>query len=182
MIEEQVAEKYAQALFELAQEEDNLEATLTEFADLTTMVQESEELNQVLHHPELTGEQKKELFAKVFADELSNDLFNFVKLLIDKSRETLLDLIYQQFKKLVDKEANRLEVEVRSPIELSQEQQERLQTKLAEQLNKDIKLEVEIKPDLIGGLVLKIGDKIIDGSLASQLENLNQNLKELEVS
>src|SRR6056297_1547741 len=182
MIDQQVAEKYAQALFELAQEEASLEDILAEFTELIDLVQNNQELRQMLQHPELSGQQKKEVLAELFASELSTTLFNFINLLVDKKRANLLVTIYQQFKKLADEEANRLAVEVKSPIELSANQLEKLRTKLESELDKEIELEVTVKPDLIGGLVLQIGDKVIDGSLLTQLENINQDLNRLEVS
>ncbi|AGB42335.1 ATP synthase, F1 delta subunit [Halobacteroides halobius DSM 5150] len=182
MIEQEIAEKYAQALFEVAQEEETLDQILEEFSQLVTVIDESKELNEVLEHPELSARQKKEILTEAFESQLSEKLFNFIKLVVDKKREDLLQLIYQQFKKKVDDFADRLQVGVEAPIELSAQQQEKLKLKLEEQLNKTIELKVEIKPRLIGGLVLKIGNKVIDGSLLRKINNLNKNLKMLEVS
>ena len=182
MIEQEIAEKYAGALFDLAVEEDNLETILAEFDELTTLVQENKELSQMLGHPGLDYHQKKEILTEVFSEKISTTLFNFLKLLIDKKREVYLTQIYQQFKKLVDEKQNKLIVEVTSPIELPTKHKTKLKDKLQGALDKKIELDVEINPDLIGGLVLKIGDKIIDGSIKNYLQEVELNLQTLEVS
>ena len=182
MIEQEIAEKYAQALFELVTEENELEDIAAEFAEVIEIAQENEELNQVLNHPKLSYDQKKEIVNKIFKGQISTDLFNFLKLLIDKKRIEFLDEIYEEFKSLVEDQENRLEVKVTAPLELSTTQKNNLKTKLGNILDKDITLELEIEPDLIGGLILKIGDKVIDGSIRNYLQEMKLDLQTLEVS
>jgi F-type H+-transporting ATPase subunit delta len=182
MIEEEVAKKYAGALFDLANEEEDLETILDEFSEVATLVQENDELNQMLGHPGLDYHQKKEILGELFSDKLSTTLFNFLQLLIDKKREVYLTEIYNSFKQLVDEEQNKLIVAVTAPIELSTKYQTKLTDKLQTILDKEIELEIEVDPDLIGGLVLKIGDKIIDGSVQNYLQEIELDLQTLEVS
>ncbi|MFO7819545.1 MAG: ATP synthase F1 subunit delta [Halanaerobacter sp.] len=182
MIEQEIAEKYAEALFELVTEENELEDIAAEFADVIEIAQENKELNQVLNHPKLNYEQKKEIVAEIFKGQISTDLFNFLKLLIDKNRIEFLDEIYQEFNSLVEDRENKLEVKVTAPLELSTAQKKSLKKKLGNILDKDITLELEIEPDLIGGLILKIGDKVIDGSIRNYLHEMELDLQTLEVS
>ncbi|MBM7557011.1 ATP synthase F1 subunit delta [Halanaerobacter jeridensis] len=182
MIEEEIAEKYADALFELAQEEDELETIVDEFDEVAALVEENEELNQVLEHPGLDYKQKKKILEEVFSGQLSTTFLNFIKLLIDKKREVYLPQIHQQFIDMLAAKENRLTVAVETPIELSDKHQSKLKDKLQSALDKKIELEIEVKPDLIGGLVLKIGNKVIDGSIKNYLQEVELNLQTLEVS
>lgn len=181
MLNKEIAEKYAQALFDLALEEDVLDSFLQEFAEVLEVIKEHE-LKRVLEHPQLTNSQKKEIFEELFAAEIDKELLNFLKLIIDKKRQDYLSLIYQRFVALVDIEQQRLKVEVKSACELSHSNLERLKNKLEDLTNKEINLEIKVMPKLIGGLILQIGDKVIDGSLLNYLKNLEEDLKSLEVS
>lgn len=182
MIAEEVGEKYAEALFELATEEDDLDEMAAEFSEVVEIAQENEELNQVLNHPKLSYKQKKEIVVEVFSGEISDNLFNFLQLLIDKKRIEFLDVIYQEFQALVDDAENKLEVEVTAPRELSAKHQDKLKTKLGNLLDREITLQLEVEPDLIGGLILQIGDKVIDGSIKKYLQDMKLDLQTLEVS
>jgi F-type H+-transporting ATPase subunit delta len=182
MLRNQVAERYAQALFDLAKEDKALEETENQFHEIVNVVNSNDELKQLLNHPKLSNDQKKETLTKVFEKELSNYLMNFIKILIDKGRVDYLQAIYQQFKKLVDTQQNRLEVQVISPINLSKKYQDKLKLKLEDTTKKEIALKLKVQPELLGGLILKIGDKVIDGSLLNHLKKLENTLKGLEVS
>ncbi|ADL13705.1 ATP synthase F1 subunit delta [Acetohalobium arabaticum] len=182
MRKSEIAKRYSQALFELAKENEKLEEILNEFEKFITLLKQSDELRKIITHVEITYEQKKDILTEIFAEELSINLFNFIKLLIDKNRANLLETIYQQFKDSVNDELNKLEVEVRSPIELTTQQKKKLKEKLGKALEKNIELQIEINQDLIGGLVLKIGNKVIDGSLTTEIENLSRDLRKLQVS
>ncbi|OCL25647.1 ATP synthase F1 subunit delta [Orenia metallireducens] len=182
MLRNQVAERYAQALFDLAMEDKALEETENQFHEIVNVVNSNDELKQLLNHPKLSNDQKKETLTKVFEKELSNYLMNFIKILIDKGRVDYLQAIYQQFKKLVDTQQNRLEVQVISPINLSEKYQDKLKLKLEDTTKKEVALKLKVQPELLGGLILKIGDKVIDGSLLNHLKKLENTLKGLEVS
>ena len=177
-----VAEKYAQALFELACEKDKLEEVTDEFKEIAKVVEENEDLQQVLKTPEITILEKKELLKAIFAKEVTQTTFNFLRLLVDKKRQQLIPLIYEVFKELADKEKQRLDVTVEAAVELSSNQKKKLKEKLAKSLGENINLEVEINKELIGGLILRTKNKVLDVSLLGELENLKSNLQTLEVS
>ncbi|MGM0501249.1 MAG: ATP synthase F1 subunit delta [Bacillota bacterium] len=182
MIENEVAEKYAEALFDLAVEESSLESITEEFNEVIDVVEDSEELNKVINHPKLSYKQKKELLTKVFEGELSTELLNFLMLLADKKRIEHLAAINQEFNVLVEEAQNKLNVAVKSAVEISTKQQKKLKEKLSSILDKEISLSLEVDQELIGGLVLQIGDKVIDGSIQNYLQELELDLQTLEVS
>ncbi|WP_027338772.1 ATP synthase F1 subunit delta [Halonatronum saccharophilum] len=182
MIFNQVGERYAQALFDLAKQEGKLEGYLGQLEFINDLIKSNEEFNNLLRNPKLTNGNKKELLLNVFEGKLSNNLINLINLLIDKGREDLLSSIYFGYKRLLDVELGRLEVEVTSAVELSSEDKDKLKDKLEELTSKDVVLSLKVKEELLGGLMLKVGNKVIDGSILNSLERLENKLKSLEVS
>ena len=184
MITNKAAFKYAQGLFELAKDEGTVDTILLELEEVLEIINQNQDLFNVLYHPRLGKKKKKEIVTEIFKAEVSKYLLNFLQLLIDKKRIEHLNEIYKEFKHLVETERGEasLKVEVQSPIELDDTRAEKLKSKLEEIFDKQVELVVDIKPQLLGGLVLKVGDKVIDGSIKRQLKNLKNNIKSLEVS
>lgn len=182
MLNKQIAERYAQALFNLGIEEGNFEEIKVELKEIVELIERNQEVNNLLKHPKLSNDQKKEILNEIFEGRATKTIINFIKLLIDKGRINCLVAIYNRFKELVDIKQNRLEVEVISPVELAEIYQKKLKNKIESLTNKEVILNTTIKPELLGGLILKIGDKVLDGSLVNHLKKLEDKLKRLEVS
>ncbi|MBM7622897.1 ATP synthase F1 subunit delta [Sporohalobacter salinus] len=181
MLDNQIVEKYSQSLFELAIEKNNSRNIQQELNDVVETIKEHEDLNEVIYHPRISQQDKKDLVEKIFADDVSKILLNFFKLLIDKRRERFIEPIAENYIELMNQENELLEVEVKSAIELSSQNKERLKEKLEKLTEKEVDLQIEIDSSLIGGLVLKVGDKVVDGSLAKHLEVMKNDLTKLEV-
>ncbi len=184
MISNKAAYKYGQGLFELVKEEGTIDDILTELKEVLDVIDQNQDLFNLLYHPRFGKKQKKEILTKIFKAEISKHLLNFLHLLIDKNRIEHLADIYQEFKYLVEMERGEasLKVEVESPIKLDDSKSDKLKAKLEKMLDKEVELAVDVKPQLLGGLVIKIGDKVIDGSLTKQLKDLKDNIKSVEVS
>ncbi|MCK8824583.1 ATP synthase F1 subunit delta [Fuchsiella alkaliacetigena] len=182
MLNNQIAEKYSQALFELTSEKDQLNEVKDDLIAVVETISDHNDLQEVIYHPQISNEDKKQLVEKLFADEVSKTLLNFLKLLIDKRREHFLEAILDRYLEYVDREKGILEVEVISAFELTAENKDRLATKLAEVTNKEIRLKTQVDRDLLGGLVLKIGDRVVDGSLKKELESVKEEINKIEVS
>ncbi len=182
MLNKQIAERYARALFNLGVEEGNLEELKIELGDIVDLIESNQEIGALLSHPKLSNGQKKEILGKILEGKVTDTMSKFINLLIDKGRIDCLMSIYQRLKEQVDAKKNRLEVEVSSPVNLSKKYQQKLRSKLESITNKEVSLNLVVKPELLGGLILKVGDKIIDGSLVNHLKKLENKLKSLEVS
>lgn len=181
MLDNQIAEKYSQALFELAVEKEALNKVQKELTEVLETISGHGELNEILYHPQISQKEKKSLVDELFGSEISQILLNFLKLLIDKRREKFLEAIANSFMELVNKENELLEVKVKSAFELSATNKTRLKNKLEQLTSKEVAMDIEIDSDLIGGLVLKIGDRVVDGSLVKQLEVMKNDLTKIEV-
>ncbi|MGM0602175.1 MAG: ATP synthase F1 subunit delta [Bacillota bacterium] len=178
----EVAYKYSRAFFSLGKEKGKLTKFQENLKSFWETVEGNEDLKEVLFHKRILPEDKKSIIEKIFKDEIEKEVLDFVFILIDKRREYSFKSIYKEFNKLVDKEEKILHVEVSTAVEMNQKSREKLKTKLDKILDYTVIINNRVNPDIIGGMVMKIEDYIIDGSIRYHLNNLQQNLKNIPVS
>lgn len=170
---DRVGTRYAEAIYQLALEEKKVSEIHTTLQEVESLYRDNMDFKQFLTHPLIGREEKHDLIGKIFGDEGSIEQ-NILFYLIDKGRINEIKSIAQEFKALYYKDNNIIDVKATFAKELSSEQKEKLQEKLKKSTGKTINLEVLLDPSLIGGGIIRIGDKIIDGSIKSQLENLGK--------
>ncbi|WP_101758638.1 F0F1 ATP synthase subunit delta [Oceanicoccus sp. KOV_DT_Chl] len=166
-----LARPYARAAFEHASSVKQLAEWSTQLATAAAVAQ-SDNMVKVLTSPSLTSEQQAEKFIAVCGDELAAKAQNFIKVLADNKRLALLPVIsalYEEFK------ANRektVEVEIATAFELDAAIQDKLAKALSGKLERDVNLHTVINSDLIGGVVVRAADVVIDGSIRGRLNKL----------
>jgi len=175
----EIARQYSKALYEIGDEKDNLFELYDELKELNKLIKENENLSEALFHQRVLVEEKQRVFKRVFEDKLSDDIYKFMMLLIEKRRIYFLENIVAEFRKQVYKHENIITVEVTTAVEMSSETKDKLKAKLNEHVDKKIEMEENCDPDIIGGMVLKIGDYLIDGSIKSKLESLEEQIKKI---
>jgi F-type H+-transporting ATPase subunit delta len=172
-----VATKYAEALIKIAMPQNRLDAQAEELKVVVNLLSSNEKLLKILKHPSLNLKDKEKLINQALKSyNLSDNTLNFLSLLLKKNRLSLLEGILLKYRQLIDKLQNRYQVDIVSVIPLKKHQEEKLSTKLSNILNAKIKLNININPKILGGLVLHIGDKIIDGSIIRRLFMLRKEL------
>ncbi len=176
MLSGAVARRYAQALYDIAMEANLLDQFEPELKTLAEAIQNNPEIQKVLYHPQISLADKKDLLRQVFAGKLSVQIQNFADMVIDRRRQNFIVDIYKEFQLLADSARNIIEAQVKSAVVLDEVQQESLQTNLSKLTGKSIRLVAEVDPSLIGGVVVKIGDRVIDGSVAGRLAKLRETL------
>ena len=175
----QVAIRYAQALFELAEEENLTSEIYSEIIDLNEIISSNKNLYDVLRSPFIGREEKKEVVAKLFADKVHKDTKNFLMVLVDKDRTTELASIVQSYKQMMNDKFNIAEGKVYTAIPLSQEQISELEKKLSAKYNKNVQLVNKIDKDILGGVLVRIGNEEIDGTVKSRLDDLSEKLSQV---
>lgn len=175
MLKGAIAHRYAQALFDIAAQ-DNLDAIEAELQELTQLIEENAEVAHVLYHPHISLSEKKDLMNKIFAGQLSVTVRNFLNLLIDRRRQNYLPDIARDFSRLADGARNIVEAKVSSAIPLSEIQEQRLLGELARITGKNVRMVKEVRPELIGGVMVQIGDRVMDGTVAFKLQRIRQSL------
>lgn len=171
-----IARRYARALFDVAQQDGTTERVETDLETIDALLRTSPNLLRVLRAPTIGREQKKALVRRLFESQVSNLTLRFLFLLIDKRREAVLPEVNREFRALSYEAHNILPVTARVATRLTPEERTRLTQILSRRTGKTVELSEEVDPGLIGGVVLRLGDTIIDGSVAGQLRRLRQQL------
>ncbi|PCJ85018.1 MAG: F0F1 ATP synthase subunit delta [Thiotrichaceae bacterium] len=174
------ARPYAKAVYDLAsqnQKEDskNLDSWNDALANLANVVNDAQ-VAEMLSNPDLSKQQKGELVIQVMGDNLNQQQQNMVKLMAENGRLALMRDVLEQFEVARAKADNKIEAEVVSAFELTAEQTDELINTLKNKLGCDVTLTTTVDESLIGGVIIKAGDTIIDASMKSQLDSLALSL------
>ncbi len=174
----EVVEPYAEALMSLADSQNLIEQFGKETRELLTVVKESEELQQFLASPVIKTDDKKAVLRKIAGEGLHQYLVNFLQLVIDKKRTAFLTGILEQFLALVRDRTSTVLAQVTSVTELTQAQGDRVKEKVKAMTNANaVELETNLDPDLIGGVVIKVGSQVLDASLKGQLRRIGLSME-----
>ncbi|MEM7739405.1 MAG: F0F1 ATP synthase subunit delta [Pseudomonadota bacterium] len=175
----EIAERYAAAFFELAQDEAKVDAIEAELEALRGAYDASDDLKRLIQSPAFPAETKLTGLAAVLekggADQLT---INLIKLLATNSRLPVLLTVIANFKRLAAEARGEVSAEVVSAHPLSDDQATELRAQLRASIGKDVTLDTRTDPDLLGGLIVKIGSRMIDSSLKTKLARLRARLKE----
>lgn len=172
-----IANRYAESLIELVKGGKlSYEKVAQSLEIIENVLNNSADLDAFLTNPIVSIEDKKEVIDKIFASEVDILMSNFLKVLIDKERFSEFREIVVSYKNILDRINNISRVTVTSAIDLSEEAKNRLKTKLESKLQKTVTLDWEINPEIIAGLVIKMGDNVIDTSLKNKLEDLSKSI------
>lgn len=172
-----LARRYAQALFLSSQEKNMLDEVEAELKMVIESIAGSRELAGIIDKDLISPEAKKAVLVKLFDGKIASQTMSFIKLVVDKHREKYLQEILEEYIALADTARNMLEAEVKTASELSPGQQEAIKQGLSSYTGKDVRLKVEVDPSLLGGIMVKIGDKVYDGSARRQLQTLKERLE-----
>ncbi len=176
MLDNAIARRYASAFFILAQEQGKLNEYEAELAEVIKTVDAHEDLHKVLANQLLAADAKKAIMEQIFSGSVSNSTVDFLKVILDKHRETYLKDIYNEFVVQANDARNIRDAEVTAAKELSESELETIKAKLNAMTGKTIRLTTKVDPSLVGGLKVQLGDKVIDGSVTKRLELLKEAL------
>ena len=172
---------YAEALFEAARERDELEEVLSDLEEFAAALDESEELRLFYYGGQVPERQKRRAIDGL-TEGMTTSTTNFLKVLVDNGREEILDEVLGRYEQLVKEYLGRLEVAVTIAVELSQEQLDGLKERLESVLEgREVILETNVDPELIGGAVFRFGGRMMDGSIRGRLESLREGMLERSV-
>ncbi|MFD2761004.1 F0F1 ATP synthase subunit delta [Lentibacillus juripiscarius] len=171
-----VAKRYAEALFQLGNEKGTMDQLAEEFHVLKTTFDENNELVPFLKHPRVNNEQKEQFINNVF-QSFSADVVNLLHLLAERHRIDIVPSVIDHFIRLVNDAKGMEEATVYSIRELSQTEKERLEKTFAKRFGKQaIKITSVVDPSVIGGIKLRIGNTIYDGSIQGKLKRIERGI------
>ncbi|HOD65984.1 MAG TPA: ATP synthase F1 subunit delta [candidate division Zixibacteria bacterium] len=182
MLAQEVAQRYAHALFDAAREKGLLDAGYSQMADLRTVVRADRTLLNFLTAPQVLDEHKIELLRTVFGSRLQRLFVEFLVVLVGKHRINYLVEIIDEFVERVEKAKGIGRARVISAVPLSGPERENLVGRLSAKTGLQIRLEVRIDPAILGGLIVILHNEIIDGSIRHGLGLIEEQLLKVKVN
>ncbi|MCL5972444.1 MAG: ATP synthase F1 subunit delta [Firmicutes bacterium] len=177
MMTERVARPYARALFEIAVSTSREAQIAEELAWVVATIDQSSDLMQFLWHPQVSHRAKIEVIGRVFEGQVDTLILNFLSVVTAKGRERLLPKIFKEYQALWDGAQGRVHAEVESAVALTEAEQTQLSGILSQLTGKTVQLAVSVVPELLGGAVVRMGDRVMDGSLSNKLAVLGERLR-----
>jgi F-type H+-transporting ATPase subunit delta len=172
---EQIARVYAEALFGVAKDKGRLDAIREQLGQFADALADTRDLQLFFFSPYFSSAEKEDGLKRTIAGA-EPELVNFLELLIEKHRMPVLFRIRRQFDVLWAKENKRLGVTVTSAVELDPEVAERIGAEIEQQTGNKVELESRVDPDILGGLVVQVGNMVLDTSIRNRLEKLRKSV------
>ena len=167
---------YAQALFEMGQDHDELEALADEVEELGELVASQPDLRRLIATPAIAARKRVGMIERLFKDRVSPTMYKFLHVVNQKQRLSSLPGIVQAFGELMTDHRGLVEVDIFVAERLDEEQAKEVGEGIGKVLGREVVLHQYVDPELIGGLKIRVGDKLVDGSVANQLKLLRQRL------
>lgn len=166
------ARRYAKALLQSALEQDKLGRVEKDIRFIHQTIDDSNELKVFLNSPLIKSEDKLKALTSIFGKHISKETMDLLRLLSEKRRENILKDICTGFIDLYNEHMGIIRVDVTSAYELGEKQKSALRDELAQKTGKKVEMDITVNQNLIGGLVVKIGDTVIDGSVKHKIRML----------
>lgn len=176
MLETVVARRYALALFNLAGEQGAVDEVEKDLKVVVEVLERFPQLKRAIQHRLVPPREKKALVATVFSTRVSSLVQRFIGLLVDKHREGYLESILEAYVLYADRARNVVEVNVSSAVPLAEADLRSLGQRLEAYTGKKVRLKTSVDPSLLGGVVVRIGDQLIDGSVKKRLQKMKRLL------
>lgn len=177
-MDRQVASRYAEALFALAQARNEVEQVDADLKAAAQLLAELPDFARLLRHPEIPEARKFQLLDRAFADALLPTAQSFLKLLVKRRRSELLAMVQEEYRLRADAAEGLERVQVTAAAPLTPEQGQRLQQTLERLTGKQVLMELRVDLGLLAGAKVEIEHRLIDGSAAGRLEAMRSRLKE----
>ncbi|MDD5169480.1 MAG: ATP synthase F1 subunit delta [Syntrophales bacterium] len=179
MIGSTIAKRYASAFFEIAEEDKQLENYYKELSGFCALIEGNEDLRGFLANPIFDQSEKKAVVESIMSKtNISGITANFLKLLADKQRIVILSDIVESYRELMDEALKKVRVSVNTAFPLPSDLVKKLQDGLEAQTGKQVEMTIMEDQNLLGGIVVRVGDTLYDNSIKTQLNNIRNLLGE----
>ena len=177
-----VSKTYGDALFELALENNQLDSMLEEVRAVSAAIAENEDLTKLMNHPKIVKEDKIKVIEDIFTGRVSMELVGLMRMIVEKDHYNELDSVFEYFVSRVKEHKNIGTAYVTSEVELSEAQKAAVEKRLLE-TTKYVEFEMHFDVDatLIGGMKIRIGDRVVDSSIKNKLNDLTRELTKIQL-
>jgi F-type H+-transporting ATPase subunit delta len=169
---------YAQSILELANEQKQAEPIGQELVSLKQILDENPSVREVFTNPAISAEEREQLLERVFRNNLAPLLFNTLGVLNAHNRLGLISQIAQAYDELLDKQLGKVEVDLTVAQKLDATQLERARQQISQSLGRDAIVHQYVDDSIIGGMIVRVGDKLVDASVRYQLAAMRKQLLE----
>ena len=166
--------RYALALYEVAEKKGKVDEYLGDLREICNLIDNNNDFLEVIKHPQIGTKQKKKTFINIFKDKIDEELLSFLLILIEKDRILFLKEKIKEMEKIHLERLNVLQGIVKTTIPLEEYEYNALVEKLEKKYNKDIILKKIIDPEILGGIYVRIGNDVIDGTVRTRLDDLRK--------
>jgi F-type H+-transporting ATPase subunit delta len=168
--------RYALALYQVGEKNNKVEDYIRELKEIVYLIKNNVELLSIVEHPEITTSKKKCVFEAIFKDQIDEHLLSFLLILIEKERIPYLEEKLRELEKIHLEKQNMVEATVKTVIPLNEEEKASLIKKLETQYEKTILLKEEIDKSLIGGVYVRVGNDVIDGTVKAEFDEIKKKV------
>jgi len=178
-----ISKTYGEALVELAVEENKVDDFVQELTAIDQILKENQEFNALMNHPKIVKEEKLKVMEAVFKGRISDEILGFFLLIVDKDRYNEIDGILNYFIEEVKAIKGIGIVYVSTAIPLGQQQKQKIEQKLLETTGyREVEMHYDVDEDLIGGMKIRIGDRVVDSSVQTKLSELKKQLLNVQLA
>lgn len=179
MLKGAIAGRYSEALYNLAVEIKEVDRVEDELKTVVAIINKNDVIKKILYHPQIIVTEKKDLLDKLFKGKVLDLTGNFLALLVDRRRETFLEDIVDEFIVKANTDRNIVAARVNSAVELQDQEKSSIDQLLARLTGKNVQSVYAVDPSLVGGVMVYIGDKVIDGTIKARLAAFEESLKQI---
>lgn len=171
---EYLDKRYAIALYTVAEEKGKVDEYLNDLREIVALMKHDLEFLKIIKHPLISTSAKKKMFIKIFKGKIDEDLLSFLLILIEKDRILFTEQKLNEMEKIHLERNNKLLVTVKTVIPLQETQRDNLRTKLQKMYDKKIIFDEKLDKNIIGGVYIRVGDDVIDGTIKNKLDEMKK--------
>jgi F-type H+-transporting ATPase subunit delta len=172
---EEIAAVYARSLFEVAKEQDKLDVVREQIGAFADALDDTRELQVFFFSPYFSTQEKEEGLERAVSDA-DPVVLNFLKLLIEKHRMPVIFRVRATYDRMWEEENRLLPVQITSAVELDEAIVKQLGDRIAEQTGRKVELSSRVEPEILGGIVVQVGNSVLDASIRNRLEQLRRQV------
>lgn len=181
-MEKLVGKRYAEALFEAGMELGKVEQFRKEINFIEDVFEENNRLKVIFEHPELSNREKKDILNELFKEKISIEVLNLCYIMVDKGRSRHIKTVSQEYNIFANKEQGIVEAKAITAIAMTDEEKQNLQATLSKKLDKTVTLTNAIDKSVVGGVVVEVEGKRIDGSVKGKLDDIYKSLSNMKLT
>lgn len=169
---EYLDKRYALALYEVAEEKGKVDQYLDDLREICDLIDNNKDFYEVVKHPQISTKNKKRTFINIFKNKIDEELLSFLLILIEKDRILYLREKLNEMEKIHLNRNNTLIAIVKTAVPLLEEEANTLKAKLENKYNKTIIMTTEVDESILGGVYVRVGNDVIDGTVKSKIEDM----------